>query len=350
MNRSPIGLSAARVGWRVVVCALLVAAAEPQPANAAYVLIDNFESYVPGTSMNGQSNGSGVWTTDKGDGGENYFAANDQTTPGNKVLNVVNNLTEGAADPSLVSGIGSALLSDPKINIPDGSVATFFFRFWRGHPSSDVVWGFVDSSASTDVSVLEWGDFNTGLRNSITEQNGVSVGDPGRRSNFDGRNMNRTNGNELANIDIDPLLEGEWFNVWMVIHNDGVYAPLNFITDTADYMNLYIQSDQTFPVQTQLQTLLGDMKFTFAQDFTMPPPGPPTAGTNKALTAFFMRMGLGPFTESLGLENNHAGPWYLDDLYLDVTGENLTNPIPEPGTVVLAVIGLVGLFLKPRRR
>lgn len=339
MNATSGALEAART--RVCFSALLMALMLGRlEARGAFTLIDDFETYPTGASMNGQTNGQGTWTTITSVGGENFFAAADLTTPGNQVLSVENHLTEGAADPSQVAGVGSALLVDPRINITDGSVATFFFRFWRGHASSDVVWGFIDSSAPAEVGNLSWEDINTGLRNSVTEQNGITVGQPGRRSNFDGRNANSENGNELSNIDIDPLPTGEWFNVWMVVHNDGTYAPVNFISDSADYVSLYIQSEQTFPAQTQLQTAAGDKKFTFAFDSRMPPPGPPTAGTDKALTGLFMRMGLGPLTEAVGLENNHTGPWYLDDLYLDLSGANLAHPIPEPTSAFVAVGGL----------
>ena len=120
MNATSGSLGAART--RVCLSALLIALTLGRlEARGAFTLIDNFETYAPGASMNGQTNGQGTWTTTTSVGGENYYAAEDQTTPGNQVLNVENHLTDGAADPSLISGVGSALLVDPRINIADGS-------------------------------------------------------------------------------------------------------------------------------------------------------------------------------------------------------------------------------------
>src|SRR4051794_38978403 len=98
MNPRPIDLSAARCCWRAAVCAVVIGSACSQTARAAYVVIDDFESYVPGTSMNGQSDGSGTWITTTTAGGENFYSAADSTRPGNHVLNVTNHLTDGAAN------------------------------------------------------------------------------------------------------------------------------------------------------------------------------------------------------------------------------------------------------------
>lgn len=184
--------------------------------HAAFLLVDDFETYQTGIEINGQSDGSGTWqTSNEGD----YLVDNDQTKPGNQVLNVLTFPYAGGQD--------EALLDDPKISIANGTVGTFFLRFWRGDPGSDVLFGFIDESSSANIDDLGWGDYRTQLRNSVTEQNGISVGDAGRRSNFDVRSAN-SQGSGYANFDIDPLAEGEWFNVWMVIHNDGAYTRLNF--------------------------------------------------------------------------------------------------------------------------
>lgn len=332
--------------WIAVSVVMLLSLASFQPVKAAFLLVDDFQSYTTGIEIHGQSDGSGTWeTSNAGD----YLADNDQTTPGNKVLNVLNTIGTG--------GQHEAVLNDPKINIADGTVGTFFFRFWRGDSSSDVIWGLIDETAPANIDDLGWGDFRTNLRNSVTEQNGVTVGEPGRRSNLDARNASPS-GNSFGNADIDPLPEGEWFNMWLVVHNDGNYAPLNFLNETADYTEIYIQSDVSFPVQTQLATLAGaaqtpDTKFTFGWDTTNPPAGPPTSGTDAALDRFFMRNCCGTTAEELGLENNHVGPWYLDDIYIDTNGQNLANPIPivpEPSTVVLSLVGLFGLTFSSLRR
>lgn len=66
-----------------------------------------------------------------------------------------------------------------------------------------------------------------------------------------------------------------------------------------------------------------------------------------------MRNCCGTDTEDAGLENNHTGPWYLDDLYVDTTGVNLLNPIPsvpEPSALLLATVGCLGIFSLTRHR
>lgn len=52
---------------------------------------------------------------------------------------------------------------------------------------------------------------------------------------------------------------------------------------------------------------------------------------------------------NLWVRNNSASTTgYIDDVYLDTTGINLTNPIPEPSTAMIGGLGLLALLRRRR--
>ena len=127
---------------------------------------------------------------------------------------------------------------------------------------------------------------------------------------------------------LTPLDQGEWHNVWMISDNAG------------DVTDVHIESAAQFPTQTQLTSGLDPVDFRF--------------GTTDSLVSFFIRS-----AGALGGEP-HVGSWYLDDLYLAQSGENLTDPseprarVPSISTwgmvVSLVSIGCFGLAAAARSR
>lgn len=108
-----------------------------------------------------------------------------------------------------------------------------------------------------------------------------------------------------------------WYNFWLVIDNSG----------SGQSYDIYMQSDDDLAFNTQTNIASGF--------------GYRATGTN-----------LDPATsiESLIFRTaNDGSAAYFDDLYFDGAGENLINPIPEPGTLgLIAVFGGGVLFIRRR--
>ena len=109
---------------------------------------------------------------------------------------------------------------------------------------------------------------------------------------------------------LDEFGANEWINVWTVMDN------------ASDTLQVYAQSDTTFPAQTLLDDESGKTTFDFRN------------GTGDALSTFLLRTG-----------TNHGAPYLLDDIYVDPAGMNLVNPIPEPSSFVLLALALGGLVV-----
>ena len=152
--------------------------------------------------------------------------------------------------------------------LEEGTTGTLFFRYWANEDRSHVNFGLSDVDPPGGGG---WNDFEAQIR-----------------ENQDGGVDFRDNGDFTNVIDLQEL--DEWYNVWMVIDND------------QDSLQGYIQSAVSFPTQTALEAGAQD---TF--DFRN--------GTADPLAVFYMRIG-----------NDHEGDWYLDDVYLDLSGENLSIP------------------------
>lgn len=157
--------------------------------------------------------------------------------------------------------------------LADGTVGTLFFRFRTDDELGHVNFGLSD----VDSPSGEWNHFEAQIRDN--QLGGLDFRDGGGFNN------------------LEPFLEvEEWFNVWMVIDNND------------DELSGYIRSTESFPEQTRLTSIDGPDSFFFRN------------GTDDPLTSFYIRAGA-----------NHIAPWYLDDIYLDTSGENLANPLDGAG-------------------
>lgn len=246
---------------------------------AEFIKIDDFESYALG-DINGQSDGSGTWT-----------AASIQQVA------LEPNSTNQVLDSTASADETNSFNDDPNLTIADGTTGTLFFRIQRG---TDVV-GHIVYGLSDVATPGAWGDYEAGL------------GDRSSGNGFNGGSLDVRDAGTYRTL--SEIGANEWINLWMVIDNG------------ADTVQVYAQSDTTFPTQTLLDDDSGTTTFAFRN------------GTADPLTTFLLRTG-----------TNHGSPYLLDDIYLDASGANLANPIPEPTSFVLFILALGGLTAAGFRR
>ena len=136
-------------------------------------------------------------------------------------------------------------------------------------------------------------------------------------------NMNNT-ANELKIRDagtadvLTTLNPDTWYNLWMVIDN------------ASDTTRVYLNTGMNGATSGNQLSNGGQTAFVFRN-----------SGAAQPMLNLLVMTGSNP---------DHAGPLYLDDLYSDTGGQNLTNPVPEPGTFVLLLGGLLGLAMFGWRR
>ncbi len=175
--------------------------------------------------------------------------------------------------------------------VPQGSTATLFYRMRFSATGTNSNVGLSDVAAATEFIHFE------------TQVN---------TANDQGTTPTRWNVRDAGSFDqFGTYAAGVWYNVWQVIDAS---------SDTYDVL----VGGGTFGAQTNVidddnQSIFGFRNGVAAND----------------LVNFFMRSG-----------GSNNGTWYIDDVFLDAGGANLSNPlataVPEPaGTLLLAAAGLV---------
>lgn len=176
-------------------------------------------------------------------------------------------------------------------SIDNNTTGTLFFRIRSDAASPNFVWGASDV-ASPNV---------TGNFTSFSDYEGY-----GRLTGSNYAFQLRNGGGFTG--DLDTGSADTWYNVWMEFDN------------TEDTTTLYVTTGND-----DATTSIGTGAFR-------------NGTTNSLLT--------------LLLVNDHdGGNDYIDDIYIDTSGQNLTNPIaiPEPQTYAL-MVGLFGLLIVYYRR
>jgi len=268
--------------------AAFAAAFSHQPAQAAFVLIDNFDSLVPGALHN-----QGGWVAN--DSGTNWSVA-----------------------PSPAGGQGNVAVSTgltvtqrayklfPQAIPLDSTAATLFFRVYRSGPVN--LSAGVTNNPSGGLFDLYKTQLNA--QHNLTPTDSFKVRDA---SAFD-------------DLGAGSFANETWYNVWQVI---------NWSAKTYE---IWIDAGNFGePVLAQTHILdpnggAGD--FTFAFRNTLLDSNP----LNAAIFTY------GNTTPAL------TGQFIIDDIYIDIAGANLNNPVPEPGTAILGGAGLLGLLMRRRRK
>ena len=182
-------------------------------------------------------------------------------------------------------------------NIASGDTGTLFGRMRTGGPLTETDGHF---GLSTESAPDEWGDFSAYL----TENGQWSVRDDGYKT-----------------TDLQPAAE-TWINFWIVVDNPN--------DEYHVYCNTTYGEDADSGDQMSHST--NDKDFAFR------------SGTGAlAMQTLLIRA-----------SNANEDGWYLDDLYIDSSSQNLSNPvsepalIPEPLTMVglILSIGTVGAYAK----
>jgi len=122
--------------------------------------------------------------------------------------------------------------------------------------------------------------------------------------------------------DLTSLASDTWYNTWLLVDN------------TKDATKVWLNTGDGSSVSDgdQLSYSDGDAEintFSFR------------SGTVGDLRSFFIKTG--------GGSSDNAGPFYLDDIYLN-SAVNLTNPVPEPGTFLLFGLSLLSMAVAYRIR
>ena len=271
-------------------------------ASAGFTLIDDFETYSAGSPISGQ----GDWLAEAATNPVAAGVSIDPLNPANRVLNI--------GDGGFIGGrLGhrETINTDPALRIAQGTTATLFFR---------VAWDTSQTNFSVGMSDVA-NPISDVIFNSFTQfesQFVVSFAEGHDR-------LRMRDGGDVKELttDVQPL---EWYNVWLVIDN------------AADSAQVYLQGG-AFTDQVLLDSG-GDTSFAFRNG----------VDNNDLITLF---IATGRNTDSLPPNpTENIGPVYLDDVYIDTSGVNLANPVPEPGTLALGsfALGTLGLIVVRQRK
>ncbi|MCX8157999.1 MAG: cadherin-like domain-containing protein [Verrucomicrobiae bacterium] len=233
---------------------------------SGFVLFEDFQALTPGP-LNGQNN----WLASN----EVQVVA-DPVEPRNRVLCISNSTT---ADAWRALG---------PLTISNNVTATVFWRFRRADTDVNMSHGLSDSLPPASRN---FADFEAQLQSNGSGLTPLNARDAGA---FKGLRVFTPN---------------VWFSVWLVVDNAN------------DLYRVYLQGDD-LTVPTLMTSTADPSEFAF---------------TFRNTTGDGINLNTGPVVSNLTVflirasgSVNHVGPFYLDDIYVDLLGANLANPLPPP--------------------
>jgi hypothetical protein len=281
---------------RCVAC--LVAMAMVGSVQAAWVMIDDFESgfgfdegtQVPVLMTNGLNNWIIAGANDGSANSGFRHIVSDPDSSTNQVLRFFGG-----------GGTGTAKQVTAGQGIADGGTGTVFLRF-RMDNTTAMAFGLglstTASTATATAGTIGLGDVNTAANNTVYGFTGTTSTSAAATSSMD---------------------QDTWYSLWAVINNVS--------GTTADVVNLYIQGG-AFATQTQLAAA-----------------GPITNFTSRGnLAGELLQVAFRPANTNRSTVNPpDGGILLIDDIYLDNSGQVLTNPVPEPTGILLFGIGIIAV-------
>lgn len=281
---------------RLLSTALILTVAYPS-VYADWQLIENFETAVADDLPTWNASADGFW-------GKNYIVTSDDELPEGVVVEDNNDIFY--QDPQHYGEHLSTIYT--KIELPNGGVAqgaaaTLYCRYFQLGPDHNVNIGLSDIPADLEAEEkrpnagkMQYGDFEVQLnfdsRVLTSEQQGYFAVRDG--SSF---------------VDTETVIpDGEWIDIWMVVYNrvqDGITVH--------DETELYFATAGGTPTKVLIPNGSGGHYDTFIF----------RNQTNDPLVAFFV--GTYNDTGSGGTPNTNE-QWYIDNVQIDYSGENLTVP------------------------
>lgn len=264
-------------------------------AHASFTKVDDFSNYTAGTAINGQ----GAWHAEAGSAVIPAGVQIDPGDPNNKVLSIGrgNYGSENTNDRATFNNLPSVLL-------PQGQIGTLFFRF-RYTSNTDINFSIGMSDVPDPINQVI---FNVFDHFEAQFRMGFAAG-------FDA--ISARSGGSALNL-TSPVQGDQWYSMWMVINN------------LADNFQLYLQGG-SLAQQTLLSTAANQSTFNFRNG----------VASNNLLNIFI--------ATGRNLGNNppqpdeQIGPTLLDDFYFTL-GSDLSNPIPEPATGILFILGASAIW------
>lgn len=284
------GFSSGFSALRIALITLALATGMSTASRGGYVLVDDFQSYALGSPIDGQ----GYWEAEAGANAVAAGVAADPLAAGNRVLAIGDGGFTGGR-----LGHRETINTNPSLRIADGTTATLFFRMaWNSEVDVNLSIGMTEVAYPiSDTLFNSFEQFRSQLAAAFS---------PG----YDNIGIRDIGGLKKLTFDVAPL---HWYNVWLVIDQE------------FDTTQIYLQGG-AFSQQTLL-AYQGTTEFLFRN-----------GATEDDLITLFIATGRGT-TNVPPDPTENIGPVYIDDVFIDASGINLTNPVPEPATWALSLAG-----------
>jgi hypothetical protein len=174
---------------------LLAVATWALPANAAFVSVDDFESYTAGNFNVGGSTAQAVWKIRDQNG----------TVANSGLVEVRNDGT--TQHLGFGWGGGQRGAYRPTTPVVEGDVATYYFRVRSQDQTPDVSYGLSDQPLPTNAAPIGFGDFEVQL----------ALVDTGTTTDNLFKLVGR-NGGALVDL-ATGLAPNTWYDIWTVVNN-----------------------------------------------------------------------------------------------------------------------------------